>query len=151
MVYDQAKHPFRVRAGRAAVLASRSCVHSLGAQDITQGSPRRDLTMSRSAASPASAGRPRKSPLRLATVGDPSCSPGWRPNTTIPTRTPRIWAVAAALLRDETDTQAAPPVRPDQAPPSDPGLISLTVPRPFKINFFSLVNGPWLLHQPPLF
>ena len=40
-----------------------------------------------------------------------------------------IWAVAAALLRDETDTQAAPPARPDQAPPADPGLIPLTVPQ----------------------
>ena len=65
---DQRKHPFRVRADRSAVLATRSCVRSLGAQDITQGSPRRDLTMSRSATSPASAGRPRKSPLRLATA-----------------------------------------------------------------------------------
>jgi SRSO17 transposase len=40
-----------------------------------------------------------------------------------------ICAVAAALLHDRTDTQAAPPVRPDQAPPADPGLIPLTVPQ----------------------
>jgi hypothetical protein len=40
-----------------------------------------------------------------------------------------ICAVAAALLRDRTDTQAAPPVRPDQSPPDDPGLIPLTVPQ----------------------
>jgi SRSO17 transposase len=40
-----------------------------------------------------------------------------------------ICAVTAALLRDETDTQAPPPVRPDQAPPDDPGLIPLTVPQ----------------------
>jgi SRSO17 transposase len=40
-----------------------------------------------------------------------------------------ICAVTAALLRDRTDTQAAPPVRPDQLPPADPGLIPLTVPQ----------------------
>ena len=37
-------------------------------------------------------------------------------------------AVTAALLRDRTDTQAPPPVRPDQPPPADPGMIPLTVP-----------------------
>jgi SRSO17 transposase len=40
-----------------------------------------------------------------------------------------VCAVTAALLRDRTDTQAAPPVRPDQPPPDDPGLIPLTVPQ----------------------
>jgi SRSO17 transposase len=40
-----------------------------------------------------------------------------------------ICAVTAALLRDRTDTQAAPPTRPDQPPPADPGLIPLTVPQ----------------------
>ena len=40
-----------------------------------------------------------------------------------------ICAVTAALLRDRTDTQAAAPVRPDQLPPADPGLIPLTVPQ----------------------
>jgi SRSO17 transposase len=40
-----------------------------------------------------------------------------------------ICAVTAALLRDRTDTQAASPVRPDQSPPADPGLIPLTVPQ----------------------
>ena len=40
-----------------------------------------------------------------------------------------ICAVTAALLRDRTDTQAASPVRPDQLPPADPGLIPLTVPQ----------------------
>jgi SRSO17 transposase len=40
-----------------------------------------------------------------------------------------ICAVTAALLRDQTDTQAAPPVRPDQPPPADPGRIPLTVPQ----------------------
>jgi SRSO17 transposase len=40
-----------------------------------------------------------------------------------------ICAVAAALLGGRTDTQAAPPARPDQPPPADPGLIPLTVPQ----------------------
>lgn len=40
-----------------------------------------------------------------------------------------VCAVTAALLRGRTDTQAAPPVRPGQAPPADPGLIPLTVPQ----------------------
>jgi SRSO17 transposase len=40
-----------------------------------------------------------------------------------------ICAVTAALLRDRTDTQAAPPARPDQLPPAGPGLIPLTVPQ----------------------
>jgi SRSO17 transposase len=39
-----------------------------------------------------------------------------------------ICAVTAALLRDRTDTQAPEPVRPDQPPPADPGMIPLTVP-----------------------
>jgi SRSO17 transposase len=38
-----------------------------------------------------------------------------------------ICAVAAAQLRDSTDTQAPPPASPGQAPPADPGLIPLTV------------------------
>ena len=40
-----------------------------------------------------------------------------------------VCAVTAALLRDRTDTQAPSPVRPDQAPPADPGMIPLTVPQ----------------------
>ena len=40
-----------------------------------------------------------------------------------------ICAVTAAQLRDRTDTQAPPPVMPGQAPPADPGMIPLTVPR----------------------
>ncbi len=40
-----------------------------------------------------------------------------------------VCAVTAAMLRDRTDTQAPAPVRPDQAPPADPGLIPLTVPQ----------------------
>ena len=39
-----------------------------------------------------------------------------------------VCAVAAALLRNRTDTQAPPPVRPDQPPPADPGMIPLTIP-----------------------
>jgi SRSO17 transposase len=39
-----------------------------------------------------------------------------------------VCAVAAAQLRDRTDTQTSPPTSPDQAPPPDPGLIPLTVP-----------------------
>lgn len=39
-----------------------------------------------------------------------------------------ICAITAAQLKDRTDTQAPPPVHPDQAPPGDPGLIPLTVP-----------------------
>ena len=39
-----------------------------------------------------------------------------------------ICAITAALLRDRTDTQAPPPVRPDQPPPPEPGMIPLTIP-----------------------
>jgi SRSO17 transposase len=39
-----------------------------------------------------------------------------------------ICAVTAALLYGRTDTQAAPPAAPDQAPPPEPGMIALTVP-----------------------
>ena len=39
-----------------------------------------------------------------------------------------ICAITAAQLRDRTDTQAPPPVTPDQRPPPDPGMIPLTVP-----------------------
>jgi len=39
-----------------------------------------------------------------------------------------ICAVTAALLRDRTDTQAPEPVRPDQPPPADSGMIPLTIP-----------------------
>jgi hypothetical protein len=40
-----------------------------------------------------------------------------------------ICAVTAASLRDRTDTQAPPPLRPDQPPPPDPGMVPLTVPQ----------------------
>ena len=39
-----------------------------------------------------------------------------------------ICAVTAARLKDRTDTQAPPPNRPDEAPPTEPGTIPLTVP-----------------------
>jgi SRSO17 transposase len=37
-------------------------------------------------------------------------------------------AVTAALLHDRTGTQAPAPIRPDQSPPADPGMIPLTIP-----------------------
>ncbi len=39
-----------------------------------------------------------------------------------------ICALTAARLKDRTDTQAPPPVRPDQPPPPEPGMIPLTIP-----------------------
>ena len=39
-----------------------------------------------------------------------------------------ICTVTAALLKERTDTQAPPPVTPDQAPPAEPGMIPLTIP-----------------------
>ena len=50
-----------------------------------------------------------------------------------------ICAVTAALLRRRTDTRAPAPVRPDQPPPADPGLIPLTVPETARL----------LAHPPP--
>jgi SRSO17 transposase len=50
-----------------------------------------------------------------------------------------ICAVTAALLRRRTDTRAPAPVRPDQPPPADTGLIPLTVPE----------TGRLLAHPPP--
>jgi hypothetical protein len=38
-----------------------------------------------------------------------------------------ICVVTAALLKERTDTQAPPPVTPDQAPPAEPGMIPLTI------------------------
>ncbi|MEU3164049.1 hypothetical protein [Streptosporangium sp. NPDC006930] len=38
-----------------------------------------------------------------------------------------IYAVSAADAWCRTDTQAPPPVRPDQRPPAEPGMIPLTV------------------------
>jgi SRSO17 transposase len=39
-----------------------------------------------------------------------------------------ICAITAAQVKDRTDTQAPPPVRPDQLPPPEPGMIPLTIP-----------------------
>jgi SRSO17 transposase len=50
-----------------------------------------------------------------------------------------ICAVTAALLRRRTDTRPPAPVRPDQPPPADPGMIPLTVPE----------TGRLLTHPPP--
>jgi hypothetical protein len=38
-----------------------------------------------------------------------------------------ICAITAALVKDRTDTRAPPPVRPDQPPPPEPGMIPLTI------------------------
>jgi SRSO17 transposase len=50
-----------------------------------------------------------------------------------------ICAVTAALLRRRTDTRAPAPVRPDQPPPADPGMIPLSVPE----------TAGLLAHPPP--
>jgi SRSO17 transposase len=39
-----------------------------------------------------------------------------------------VCAITAALVKDRTDTQAPPPVRPGQPPPAEPGMIPLTIP-----------------------
>jgi SRSO17 transposase len=53
-----------------------------------------------------------------------------------------ICAVTAALLKDRTDTQAPPPVRPGQAPPPDPGMIPLTVPEVRRL-IAAATARPW--------
>jgi DDE superfamily endonuclease len=58
-----------------------------------------------------------------------------------------ICAVTAALLRDRTDTQAPPPVTPDQPPPGEPGMIALTIPE-IKRLLAALTTcplPPWLV------
>jgi SRSO17 transposase len=50
-----------------------------------------------------------------------------------------VCAITAALLRHRTDTRAAAPVSPGQAPPADAGMIPLTVPE----------IGHLLAHPPP--
>jgi SRSO17 transposase len=52
-----------------------------------------------------------------------------------------VCAVAAARLKDRTDTQAPPPNTPDQPAPAEPGMIPLTVPEVKRL----LAAG---LHQP---
>jgi len=39
-----------------------------------------------------------------------------------------ICAITAAQVKDRTDTQAPPPLRPGQPPPPEPGTIPLTIP-----------------------
>ena len=56
-------------------------------------------------------------------------------------------AVTAALLKDRTDTQAPPPVRADQPPPAEPGMIPLTIPQ-IKRLLAALTTRPlprWLV------
>jgi SRSO17 transposase len=58
-----------------------------------------------------------------------------------------ICAVTTALLRDRTDTQAPPPVRVDQPPPAEPGMIPLTIPE-IKRLLAALTTRPlprWLI------
>jgi SRSO17 transposase len=58
-----------------------------------------------------------------------------------------ICAITAALTRDRTDTQAPPPVRPDQPPPPEPGMIPLTIPE-IKRLLAALTTQPlprWLI------
>ena len=58
-----------------------------------------------------------------------------------------ICAVTAAFLRDHTDTQAPPPVSPDQPPPPEPGMIPLTIPE-IKRLLAALTSRPlprWLV------
>ena len=58
-----------------------------------------------------------------------------------------ICAVTTASLKDRTDTQAPPPVRPDQSPPAEPGMIPLTIPE-IKRLLAALTTRPlprWLV------
>jgi hypothetical protein len=51
-------------------------------------------------------------------------------------------SITAALARDRTDTQATPPVRADQPPPAEPGMIPLTIPE-IKRLLAALTTRPW--------
>ncbi|KAB1920924.1 transposase, partial [Micromonospora sp. ALFpr18c] len=44
-----------------------------------------------------------------------------------------ICAITAARLKTRTDTQAPPPNTPDQRPPSEPGMIPLTIPETARL------------------
>jgi hypothetical protein len=58
-----------------------------------------------------------------------------------------ICAITAAQLKDRTDTQAPPPVRPGQPPPAEPGMIPLTIPE-IKRLLAALATRPlprWLV------
>ena len=58
-----------------------------------------------------------------------------------------ICAITAALVKDRTDTQAPPPLRPGQPPPAEPGMIPLTIPE-IKRLLAALTTRPqprWLI------
>jgi hypothetical protein len=58
-----------------------------------------------------------------------------------------ICTITAALVKDSTGTQAAPPVRPGQPPPPEPGMIALTIPE-IKRLLAALTTRPlprWLV------
>jgi SRSO17 transposase len=55
-----------------------------------------------------------------------------------------ICTVTAALLRHRTDTQAPPPVHPDQPPPADLGMTPLTIPETAR-----LLSEATATHHPP--
>ena len=58
-----------------------------------------------------------------------------------------VCAVTAALVKDRTGTQAPPPVKADQLPPAEPGMIPLTVPE-IKRLLAALTTRPlprWLV------
>ena len=58
-----------------------------------------------------------------------------------------ICAITAALVKDRTDTQAPSPVRPNQPPPAEPGMIPLTIPE-LKRLLAALTTRPpprWLV------
>jgi SRSO17 transposase len=58
-----------------------------------------------------------------------------------------VCAITAALVKDRTDTQAPPPVRPGQPPPAEPGMIPLTIPE-IKRLLAALATRPlprWLI------
>ena len=58
-----------------------------------------------------------------------------------------VCAITAAQLKDRTDTQAPPPVRPGQPPPPEPGMIPLTIPE-IKRLLAALTTRPlprWLI------
>ena len=58
-----------------------------------------------------------------------------------------ICAITAAQVKDRTDTQAPPPLRPDQPPPAEPGMIPLTIPE-IKRLLAALTTRPlprWLV------
>ncbi|TMR87897.1 IS701 family transposase [Nonomuraea basaltis] len=57
-----------------------------------------------------------------------------------------ICAASAAAARRHTDTQAPPPQRPDQPPPTDPGMIPLTVAEIKRLFNAATAATPALLH-----